>query len=93
MIAQLQHVIEALDERLFVTEDARAKEHGWKINRAGRFGLTRVYRDSRWQERCSTTELSDGTPTVEGAANDLCGEKDAVEQRGVSLPDHLNREG
>ncbi|WP_410597828.1 hypothetical protein [Amycolatopsis sp. lyj-23] len=94
MIARLQHVIEVLDERLFDTEDARAKAHGWNVRRAGRFDLTRVYRDSRWQGRCSTPELSDGSLTVEGAANDLCGEEmDAVGQRGVSLPDHSNREG
>jgi hypothetical protein len=43
VIKRLQNVMDVLDERLSDGMDHHAERNGWKVERSGRFGLTRTY--------------------------------------------------
>jgi hypothetical protein len=42
--------LRAAGDRLFCADDERALGHGWEV-RSGRFGLSRTYRDPRFDQR------------------------------------------
>lgn len=51
MIARLVTVVERLDRRVHGVGDAAARARGLRVERIGRFGMSRVYRDPRWNAR------------------------------------------
>lgn len=51
MIARLVTVVERLDRRVHGVGDAAARARGLRVERVGRFGMSRVYRDPRWNAR------------------------------------------
>jgi hypothetical protein len=52
--------IRAAGDRLFCADDERAREHGWEV-RSGRFGLSRNYRDPRF-DRLGEQEWAEREP-------------------------------